>query len=168
MQKIETMIARLRFVLAQAGAKESQLTNVRRQLREQLDRIVTYTLYGDGELERSLALMSDVEDRLQRAERDSQHLRRIRERAERELESLLLTKGVEEAKARLAALYVRKTEVERLLGEVAARGAVHVDLQAAASLHQADQELELEIRRLQQDINEASERAARSLELRQR
>ncbi|HZU07782.1 MAG TPA: hypothetical protein VFB73_17590 [Chloroflexota bacterium] len=163
MQKLDVMIARLRFLLADVAAKETQLTNLRRQLRDQLDRVVTYSLYGDADLERSLSLMTEIQERLDRAESDASHLRRIRERAERELESLLLTKGVEEAKAQLAALHQRKAEIERALAEVAAPGAAEIDLATAASLRQADQELELEIRRLQQDINEASERAARSL-----
>ena len=168
MQKLDTMIARLRFLLADAGAKEAQLAGLRRQLREQLDRVVTYSLYGEAELERNLALMSDVEQRLNQAEIDSRHLQRIRERAERELESLLLTKGVEEAKAQLAALHVRKAHIEQALAQVAAPGAGRVDLESAADLRRADQALDSEIRRLQHDINEASERAARSLDARPR
>jgi ABC-type branched-subunit amino acid transport system ATPase component len=168
MQKLDTMIARLRFLLADVGAKEKQVATLRRQLREQFDRVVTYSLYGDAELDRSLALMSDVEQRLQQAETDSRHLQRIRERAERELESLLLTKGVEEAKARLAALHMRKAEIERALTQATAPGAACIDLESAASLRQADQALDSEIRRLQHEINEASERAARSLETQRR
>ncbi len=94
MQKIEVMIARLRLILADTTAKEQQLATLRRQLREQSERLVTYSLYGDAELDRCLALMADVEQRLTQAETSSRHLQRIRERAQRELDSLLLTKGV--------------------------------------------------------------------------
>ncbi len=165
MQKLDVMIARLRFLLADVAAKERQLTGLRRQLRDQLERVITYTLYGEGELDRSLGLMGDVELRLNQADMRLGHLQRIRERAERELESLLLTKGVEEAKARLAALHRQKVEVDQALAEVAAPGASAVDRAAAATLLQTDAELAAEIRRLQHDINEASERAAaRTLE----
>ncbi len=85
MQKLDVMIARLRFLLADATAKDKQLTGLRRQLGDQLERVVTFSLYGDAELERSLALMSDLEQRLNQTEMDLRHLQRIRERAEREL-----------------------------------------------------------------------------------
>ncbi|HZR97820.1 MAG TPA: hypothetical protein VFE37_03880 [Chloroflexota bacterium] len=168
MQKIEVMIARLRLILADTTAKEQQLATLRRQLREQSERLVTYSLYGDAELDRCLALMADVEQRLTQAETSSRHLQRIRERAQRELDSLLLTKGVEEAKARLAALQDQKAQIEQALLDVAAPGAARVDLASAAKLQAAESALDEEIRRLQHDINEASERAARSIEARPR
>jgi len=167
-QKIEVMIARLRLILADTTAKEQQLATLRRQLREQSERLVTYSLYGDAELDRCLALMADVEQRLTQAETSSRHLQRIRERAQRELDSLLLTKGVEEAKARLAALQDQKAQIEQALLDVAAPGAARVDLASAAKLQAAESALDEEIRRLQHDINEASERAARSIEARPR
>jgi hypothetical protein len=167
-QKLEVMIARLRLLLADTAAKEQQLATLRRQLGDQLERLVTYSLYGDAEVDRSLALMADVEQRVAQADMSSRHLQRIRERAQRELESLLLTKGVEEAKARLASLHEQKAEVERARIGVAAPGAPRVDLASAAKLQAAESVLDDEIRRLQHDINEASERAARSIEARPR
>ncbi|HLH20962.1 MAG TPA: hypothetical protein VK066_00450 [Chloroflexota bacterium] len=168
MQKLDVMIARLRLLLADIAAKEQQLNTLRRQLREQLERLVTYSVYGDAEVDRSLALMADVEQRLAQADLNARHLQRIRERAERELESLLLTKGVEEAKARLAALHEQKAQVEEALRVVAAPGAPQVDLASAAKLQETESALDDEIRRLQHDINEASERAARTIEARPR
>lgn len=167
-QKLDVMIARLRLILADVTAKEQQLMTLRRQLRDQVERLVTYSLYGDAELDRSLALMADVEQRLSQVETDARHLQRIRERADRELETLQLTKGVEEAKARLSALHEQKTELERALRGAAAPGAPTVDLAAAAQLRQAEAALDDEMRRLQHDINAASERAARSIEARSR
>ncbi|HEY7063963.1 MAG TPA: hypothetical protein VII06_20965 [Chloroflexota bacterium] len=168
MQKLDVMMARLRLILADVSAKEQQQATLRRQLRDQVERLVTYSLYGDAELDRSLALMADVEQRLSQVEIDARHLQRIRERAERELETLQLTKGVEEAKARLSALHEQKAEVERALQGAAAPGGPTVDLAAAAQLRQAESALDEEIRRLQHDINEASERAARTIEARSR
>jgi len=163
-QKLDVMIAGLRLLQANAAAKESQLAGLRRQLNSQLERLVSYSLYGEGDLERNLALMSDVELRLDQTERDLRNLARIRERAEREMESLLLTRGVEHAKAQVAALHRRKAEIEEALAEAAPRGGPELDLQRAAELRDASQALDADIRRLQQEINEASERAARSLE----
>ena len=68
MQQMDMMVARLRFLLADTTTREKQLTGLCRQLREQLDRVVTYSIYGDGELDRSLALMADVEQRLSQSE----------------------------------------------------------------------------------------------------
>jgi hypothetical protein len=167
-QKLDVMIASLRLLLANVSAKESQQTGLRRQLHGQLERLVSYSLYGEGELERNLALMSDVELRLNQTETDLRSLARIRERAEREMESLLLTRGVEHAKAQVAALHRRKAEIEEALTESAPRGGPDLDLQRAAELRDASQALDADIRRLQHEINEASERAARSLEGRRR
>jgi len=71
----------------------------------------------------------------------------IRRKAETELESLQLTKGVEQAKAELADLQRRQAD-------------------AAAGAAPAPSDLSEEIQRLQNLINEASDRAARSLERR--
>jgi hypothetical protein len=71
----------------------------------------------------------------------------IRRKAETELESLQLTKGVEQAKAELAALQRRQADAE-------------------GGAAPAPSDLSEEIQRLQNLINEASDRAARSLERR--
>jgi hypothetical protein len=163
-KKLDAMIARLRFLIADASAKQARFSQLRRQLHDQSERLLTYSLYGDADLDRDLALMRDVAERARQAEMDEAHLTRIRERAERELESLLLTKAVEDAKAQLGRLYERKSQIEHNLARVAGPGAVQVDLAAAADLKEIEAGLASEIRRLQQDINEASERAARSLE----
>jgi hypothetical protein len=160
-QKLEVMMARLRLLLADTAAKEQQLGTLRRQLREQQERLITYSLYGDAEIERSLGLMADVEQRLVQADMDSRHLQRIRARAARELESLQLTKGVEEAKARLAALHQQKAQLGRAQDDAATPGARTLDLASAATLREVESALDDEIRRLQHEINEASERAAR-------
>jgi len=161
-QKLDVIIARLRLLLADVTTKQGQVSGLRRQLRDQMNRIVSYSLYGDADLERTLGLMGDVEQRLRDAEMQEQHLGLIRDRVERELESLLLTKGVEQAKSRLGELQEKKAEIERALG---AGGPASGDPSAPATeLAQAEQVLANEIRQLQHEINEASERAARSIE----
>jgi hypothetical protein len=162
-QKLAVIIARLRLLLADVTMKQTQSANLRRQLHDQMNRVVTYSLYGDADLERSLGLMRDVEQKLHDAELQERHLTMIRQRVEGELESLLLTKGVEEAKTRLLALQHRKEEIEQELGAGAQAAASQT-----ADLTRAEEELASEIRQLQHEINEASERAARSIESQRR
>jgi chromosome segregation ATPase len=161
-QKLDVIIARLRLLLAEVTTKEGQVSGLRRQLREQMNRIVSYSLYGDADLERTLGLMGDVEQRLRDAEIQEQHLGLIRDRVERELESLLLTRGVEQAKSRLGELQQRKAEIERVLGGGGMAGGDAA--MPPTELAQSEAVLATEIRQLQHEINEASERAARSLE----
>ena len=161
MQKLDVMIARLRLLLAEVATRESQAANLHRQLGEQMNRLVSFSVYGDGDLDRSLGLMADVEARLRDAEARQRHLALIRQRVERELESLLLTKGVEEAKSRLVELQRQKNEI----GQRLAAGVTEMEAaNEQADLAQAEATLAEQIRRLQSEINEASERAARSIE----
>lgn len=143
MQTLDVMIARLRLMLADITAKESQLEGLCKQYREQRQKVIGYTLYSETTLETSLGLMDDVGERLRATEQTLGHLAMIKQKAQAELESLQLTKRVEQARAELAGL---------------------LELQAAAEATAArSPELGDEIRRLQHLINEASERAARSI-----
>lgn len=146
MQTLDVMIARLRLMLADIAAKEGQLEGLRQQYREQRNKIVGYSLYSETTLETSLGLLGDVAERLRSTEQTLEDLRLIRGKAEAELESLQLTKGVEQAKAELAALQRRMASADECPPDAS--------------------ELSDEIRRLQALINEASDRAARSLERR--
>ena len=142
-QTLDVMIARLRLMLADIAAKESQLEGLCRQYREQRQKVIGYTLYSETTLDTSLGLMDDVGERLRATEQTLSHLSMIKQKAQSELESLQLTKGVEQAKAELAELLRRKAEAE--------------------ATSEPSPELGDEIRRLQNLINEASERAARSI-----
>ena len=73
-----------------------------------------------------------------------------------------VTKGVELAKSRLGELQQRKAEIERALGEGALPGGD--EAVPPTELARVAAVLATEIRQLQHEINEASERAARSLE----
>jgi hypothetical protein len=147
-QTLDVMIARLRLMLADIAAKEAQLEGLRQQYLEQRKRVVDYCLYSETSLESSLGLMGDIAERLRDAEQSLEHLALIRRKSERELESLQLTKGVEQAKAELATLQQRQEA-------------------SGTESTLRSPELAGEIRRLQNLINEASDRAARSLEHRQ-
>ena len=90
--------------------------------------------------------MAEIQQRIAAAEGTLRDLGLVRARAERELESLQLTKRIEAAKTELKELMTRQHELEQA-------GTVGTD---------AD-EIGAQIRHLRQQINEASEQAARTL-----
>lgn len=147
MLKIDVTIARLRLLLADVTAKEQQYTTVRQQFRDQLRRAIEYSIYGDTTLDGTLGLMTEIQQRIADTEATLGNLALIRARAERELESLQLTKRIEAAKAELQALISRQRELE----------------QAGADGGTAGEEIVIQIRLLRQQINEASEQAARTI-----
>jgi hypothetical protein len=147
----DAVVARLRLFLAAIESREKQLQAVRRQSRDQMERVVGFALYRDATLDQTLAMMSEVDDRVQMADRTLEHLGHLRDRVRAELESLLLTRQIEEAKAQLVDLQVRKTELDPM-----ELGGTTPELT----------EVEAEIRRLQALIEEATSQAVRSLSTR--
>lgn len=146
MQKIDVTIAKLRLLLANVSAKEQQYTQVRQQFRDQLRRAVEYSVYGDASLDGTLSLMGEIHQRIADAEATLRDLGLVRARAERELESLQITKRIEAAKTELRKLLEHQAELDR-----------------SGTATSADEELGEQIRQLRQQINEASEQAARTL-----
>lgn len=146
LKKIDITIARLRLLLADVSAREKGIEDQRRVFREQHNKLVTFSMYGDSSLDSVLAMLADVQERLAHLDATSQSLSAIRKRAEFELESLQLTKGIEEAKV--------------LLQDLQARQAGSVETADALS----PAEIQAEIARLRALINEASERAAKNIE----
>jgi hypothetical protein len=149
-QKIDVTIAKLRLLLADVSAKERQYTAVRQQSRDQLRRAVDFSVYGDASLDGSLSLMGEIQQRIGDAEATLRNLELVKTRAERELESLQLTKRIEGAKAELRKLVEQQAELDR----AGASGGADDGLRS---------ELGEQIRQLRQQINEASEQAARTL-----
>jgi len=149
-QKIDVTIAKLRLLLADVSAKERQYGAVRQQSRDQLRRAVDYSVYGDSSLDGTLSLMGEIQQRIIDAETALRDLELIRTRAERELESLQITKRIEGAKAELQKLLDQQAELER-------------EAAAGAGSDGLRQEVGEQIRQLRQQINEASEQAARTL-----
>jgi hypothetical protein len=146
LKKIDLTIARLRLLLADVTARDAALQDQRRTCTEQHNKLITFSLYGDSTLDSVLAMLGDVQERLSHIEATARALAAIRKRAENELESLQLTKGIEEAKV--------------LLNELQLRQAAAMDATDALS----PAEIQTEIARLRSLINEASERAARNIE----
>jgi hypothetical protein len=145
-QKLDVTIARLRLLLADVTAKEAQYTTVRQQFRDQLRKSVEYSIYGDSPLDSTLGLMAEIQQRITDAEGTLRDLNLIRTRAERELESLTLTRRIEAAKTELQQLVTRQHELEQ-----------------AGTFGDDREQIDAQIRMLRQQINEASEQAARTL-----
>ncbi|HEV7662532.1 MAG TPA: hypothetical protein VGQ62_03260 [Chloroflexota bacterium] len=145
LKKIDLTIARLRLLLADVTAREAQLEEQRRTCREQQHKLVTFSLYGDSSLDTVLTMMADVQERQAHLNGRAESLAAIRARAENELESLQLTKGIEEAKVVLQQLQAQQAQPP----------------DSADALSPA--EIQAEIARLRALINEASERAAQSI-----
>src|SRR3984893_1030197 len=145
LKKLDVTIARLRLLLAEVTAREAAHEDQRRTCREQHNKLVTFSLYGDSSLDSVLAMLGDVQERLAHIEARSRSLAAIRKRAENELESLQLTKGIEEAKV--------------LLHELQAKQAAPID--AADAL--TPTAIHHDIARLRSQINEAAARAAQTI-----
>jgi hypothetical protein len=146
LKKIDLTIARLRLLLAEVTAREGALEEQRRTCGDQHNKLVTFSMYGDTTIDSVLSMLGDVQERLTQIEATARSLAAIRQRAENELESLQLTKGIEEARI--------------LLHELQAKQAGSID--AADTL--SPDEIQAEIARLRSLINEASERAAKNIE----
>ena len=146
MQKIDVTIARLRLLLADVMAKEEQHGAMQRQFRDQLRRAIEYSVYGDTPLDGTLGVMNEIQQRIAQAEAALRDLKLVRAKAEKELESLQLTKRIEAAKREMQDLLARQAE-----------------LASEGTLGEAGQDLGEQIHRLRQQINEASEQAAKSI-----
>ena len=133
-------MANLRMGLAEMESKEAQLDAQIAQFRQQLRRVPRQAIYGQASLDASLAAMGEIEERLADAEAIRRRLLQIKAAAAQELESLVVLKQVDEARARLTALRRRP---DAPTGETAA-----------------------EIRRLEDFIAEGSKRAEQAIRAR--
>jgi hypothetical protein len=152
MPEMDRRIGLLRLLLADITAREQQAREAQAQLRTQLTRIVDYTVRLNASVSHALSSMDEVEERLAQQETMLRHLALLRVRAQGELQALVVTRGVADARMRLAELEQRRTE-----------------LLAAAQTSEAGEtghglaEIDAEIAELQGLIQQASEQAARSL-----
>jgi hypothetical protein len=145
LKKIDLTIARLRLLLADVTAREAALEQQRRTCRDQHNKLINFSMYGDSSLDSVLSMLADVQERLAHVEATARSLAAIRARAKTEVESLQLTKSIEEAKVRLHQLQARQAGT----------------LEVSDGLTPA--EIHAEIISLQNMINEASDRAAQTL-----
>jgi hypothetical protein len=170
MQEMDRRVAILRLLLADLDAREREANAATTQLRAQLARLVDFTVQYNGSVQNALGAMAEVEERITRNEALLRHLRMLRERAQSEVEALLVTRGIADARARLAELEARRAA---LLGEtpMAAEAASASDTSVTSGAEAASQaagsqtlaEIDAEIASLRAEIHSASEAAARSL-----
>jgi len=147
MHKLDLTIARLKLLLAEINGKRESLASTRHQYEEQIRRLVSFAVHDDGGVDQTLSMMMDIDARLRELTHQDQYLNAIRTAAQRELDSLQLTKLIEEARAQLDVLRAN------VHGEPGAQTAEAADPAWISG----------EIRRLEDIIAEASGAAAKSI-----
>ena len=161
MQEMDRRVGILRLLLADLSARRQQTEDARAQLQAQIGRLVEFTVRRNGTVGNALAAMADVEERLARAEADLRHIELLRRRAQAELDALVVTRQVADARARLDELERRRTELlapaNAPTGTVGSVG----PLAAAPSAELA--EIDAEMAELRATIAAASDAAARAL-----
>ena len=124
MRKLDETIANLKLALATIEMREQTLIQAERQASGQFKRIVNFTLYEGGDLERALQMMDEVAQRTQYASSSLEHLRLIKQRAQEDLRAMTLTKTIEDAKTELAELQQRAAngaDLGQAIAEIEAR-----------------------------------------------
>jgi hypothetical protein len=170
MQELEKRIGLLRLLLADIEGKQAQLIEIEGQYRSQLSRIVDFVVYKEGDVSNALSLMTEVQSKLDEVVLTANHLTMIGQRAGTELEVLVMTKRVADARSQLAKLEERQQELAARLSYMSAggddappaasEGANAADVQDIRGVYE---EVEREIARLNNLISEVSERAARTI-----
>jgi len=147
MHKLDLNIVRLKLLLAEVNAKRDALAATGRQYDDQITRLIDVTVHEDSGVDRTLTMMMDVDARLQEITRQQHYLELVSAKARHELDSLQLTKLIEETRAQLAVLRQRESEEDA----------------AARSDGAGVDWIVREIRRLEEIITVASGAAAKSI-----
>jgi hypothetical protein len=171
MQEVDKRIALTRLMLADIEAKQAQLAEMESQYRSQLTRIVEFVIYREGDVANALSLMAEVQGKLDEVLQTKSHLEMIASKARVELEVLVLTKRVADARSQLAELEERQQELSAKLApystdpgdEVFIPGAHSDEMENIRSITEEVAEVAEGIARLNTLITEASERAARTI-----
>jgi hypothetical protein len=111
MQEMDRRVGLLRLSLADIADRERRTKEVSTQLRAQLTRIVDFTVQFNGGVANALSALAEVEERLATEEMTLRHLSMLRQRIRRELDTLVVTREVADARARLTALEARRSEL---------------------------------------------------------
>ena len=170
MQELDKRIGLLRLLLADLHAKQAQLSEMEQQYHAQLNRIVEFVVYREGDAASALSLMAEVQTKLDEVLVTSSHMKMIVAKAQVELDVLALTKSVAEARSQLADLEQRQRELsERLqpLGPAQDGREPKADPASVDEIRRLRDEVAAvsdEIIRLNSLINEASEQAARTIQ----
>lgn len=169
MQELEKRIALLRLLLASIEGKRDQLSVMESQYKSQLTRIVEFTVYREGDVANALSLMAEVQGKLDEVLHSASHLKMIDDKASTELEVLLLTKRVSDARAQLAGLEARRQELSDKLSHLPDQHGppAAVGTEPTGDIRHITEEVDNiahEITRLNNLIIDASERAARTIQ----
>jgi hypothetical protein len=170
MQELEKRIGLLRLLLADIHSKQAQLQEMEKQYRAQLSRVVEFVVHREGDVANALSLMAEVQAKLDEVVRTTEHITMIGDKANVELEVLVLTKRVAEARSQLSTLEERRKELSARLSYLPEEGdlpeGVPVNLEPSEmeDLRAINDEVAHEIARLNSLISEASERAARTIQ----
>jgi hypothetical protein len=168
MQELDRRVGLLRLSLADIADRERRAKEVSTQLRAQLTRIVDFTVQFNGGVANALSALAEVQERLATEELTLRHLGMLRQRIRRELDTLVVTREVADARARLTALEARRSE---LLAAPPASDLGATELGAGAgqqgsngTAHSGElAEIDAEIAELRAAIEAASDAAARAL-----
>src|SRR5262249_25394442 len=113
MQEMDRRVGLLRLLLSDITARERQARENGEQLRLQMSRIVDVSVRQNAPVTQALSFLAEVEERLAQQEMVLRHLAMIRERAQGELNALLVTQSVADARLRLAELQRRRADLIR-------------------------------------------------------
>lgn len=131
MQELDRRVGLLRLLLADLTARERQAREATEQLHLQLSRLADFTVRFNTSVTTALSSMDEVGERLEQQQRQQRHLALLQSRAQSELDALLVTRNVADARARLAALERRRSHL--LAGTDAALPLLEADAPALAS-----------------------------------
>jgi chromosome segregation ATPase len=154
MDELGRRVGMLRLLLADLNARREQTEVIQAQLRSQIERIVEFTVRSNAIVSNALTTMAERDEHLKRAEADLRHIEMLRRRAQDELDALLVTRGIADARARLDELERRAAELRSAPGAVG-------DAASVASGELA--EIAAEMAELRSTIDSASGAAARHL-----
>ncbi|MEO8285635.1 MAG: hypothetical protein ABI670_04310 [Chloroflexota bacterium] len=171
MQELEKRIGLLRLLLADIRGKHAQLAEMEGQYRSQLTRIVEFVIYREGDVANALSLMSEVQGKLDEVVQTAVHLKMIEERGHTELDVLVLTKRVAEARSQLAELEERQKELSARLShlpsvehEMNEEYCLEGQMSDIDKIQKEVADVSSEIARLNNLISDASDRAARTIQ----
>lgn len=111
MQELDRRVGLLRLLLADLTARERQASEATEQLRTQLSRLADFTVRFNTSVATALTAMQEVDEGLEQQQRLLRHLALLRTRAQSELDALLVTRNVADARARLATLESRRIQL---------------------------------------------------------
>ena len=104
MPEMQKAISNLRILLSEVRRKEDEFEGLVRQFKRQLQRAPRHAIQGGNPVETTLNMMGEIQERLDKVETMQKHLSSMKRQAERELQALIITGKIEEAKRELASM----------------------------------------------------------------